>query len=107
MARHPLHDVAVVGVCNSKQGRSLPGYTSESITLEAIRGALDDAGLKPSDLDAVSASAGPMGSPDFIYLMGLRPAMAIPLQIPIASVLEGAAAIATGLCHTILIANGQ
>ncbi len=58
MAKHPLHDVAVVGVFNTEQARVLEGHTSESITLQAIRGVLDEAGLKPSDIDGVSAGGG-------------------------------------------------
>ncbi|MEE9286196.1 MAG: OB-fold domain-containing protein [Dehalococcoidia bacterium] len=40
--KHPLHDVAIVGAYNTRQALRLDGSSSDSITLEAIRGVLDD-----------------------------------------------------------------
>ena len=45
MAKHPFHDVAIVGVYNTEQARVLVGHDSRSITLEAGLGAIADAGL--------------------------------------------------------------
>ena len=53
MPRNPLHDVAIVGICNSKQARILEGETSETIILEAIRGVLAETGLAPHEVDIV------------------------------------------------------
>ena len=53
MARHPLHDVAIVGLYNPVQARVLPDHTSLSISVDAARGAMADAGLGPADIDGV------------------------------------------------------
>ena len=113
MDKHPLHDVAVVGVYNTEQARVLEGHTSESITLQAIRGVLDEAGLKPSDIDGVSAGgggrSGTFGSAHIMYLMGIAPGWRAQGMDAhgISSILEAAGAIATGQCHTVLIAGGS
>jgi len=40
-SRHPLHDVAVVGVHNTRQARELPGVTSREIVLDAATATCD------------------------------------------------------------------
>lgn len=110
MARHPLHDVCLVGAFNATQARRLEGYTSETITLEAIRGALNNAGLTPADVDGISASTGrrDFGSAHFGYLMGLGPAWTGHAQgSGIPAVLEAAGAIVTGQCHTVVVGAGS
>src|SRR5581483_7667419 len=57
MGSPPLHGVAVVGVHNTRQARVLEGTDSRAITLEAARGALDDAGLDPRAVDGVAGQA--------------------------------------------------
>ena len=112
MLKHPLHNVAIVGVHNTKQAKRLDGYTSESITMEAVRGVLDDAGLKPSDIDGVSSSSGsPMtglASGHLAYLMGVKHAWLASMGGGgINGFMEAANAIAVGECHTVLMATGQ
>ncbi len=105
---HPFHNVAIVGVHNTGQARLLDGHTSESITAAAIRGALEDAGLAPSDIDGVSVLGQTLTSADLVYSMGLGPARATSWPgIPLAAVIDSAAAVATGQCDTVLVANGQ
>ena len=111
MAKNPLHNVAIVGAYNTKQARTLEGHTSESITMDAIRGVLDDAGLTPSDLDGLSISTGMggggKGGIHFAYLLGVKSAWASAYGVGIPAILEAATAIAVGECHTVIIACGQ
>ncbi len=104
MARHPLHDVAIVGVHNTAQARVLDGHTSDTITLDAVRGVLADAGLGPKDLDGVSI--GGQGT-QWIYQLGCGPAWRSGRGDGIPQVLEAASAIATGLATTVVIAAGS
>src|SRR5262245_12721720 len=80
MRRHPLQDVAVVGVYNSRQARHLGEVTSRQIVLEAIRGALEDAGVGFNDVDGLNVTFGsgyPAPPPDYhgfpYQLLGGRP----------------------------------
>src|SRR3954464_15845495 len=52
--RNPLHGVAIVGAFNTAQAKRLDGHTSASVTMMAIQGALDDAGLTYDDVDGLS-----------------------------------------------------
>jgi acetyl-CoA acetyltransferase len=114
MVRHPLHDVVIAGVHNTVQARQLPGETSESITATAIRGALADAGITLADVDGINVTSG-VGYPappprwrwDPYRLVGGRAVWTGWSTPGIVSILEAAAAIVAGQCHTVLIANGQ
>jgi acetyl-CoA acetyltransferase len=100
---HPFHDVAIVGVFNTKQARVLEGYDSRSITFEAGMGALADAGLAPRDIDGV---VGQTGS-DLLYQARSGPTWRSYSALGIPAVLEVAAAIATGMATTVLISAGS
>ena len=50
--------MAVVGAYNTKQARVLEGEDPMTVTLDAIRGVLNDAGLSPKDIDGISAAVG-------------------------------------------------
>jgi acetyl-CoA acetyltransferase len=103
MANHPFHDVAVVGVHNTKQARVLDGHDSRTITMEAALGAVADAGLSPRDIDGV---VGVNGS-DFIYQARIGPVWRSMSQLGVPSVLEAAAAITTGMASTVLVSAGS
>ena len=103
MAGHPFHDVAIVGVHNTRQARVLEGYDSRTITLEAGFGAVADAGLSPLDIDGV---VGVTGS-DFIYQTRIGPVWRSMSQLGIPSVLEATAAIATGMASVVLVSAGS
>jgi acetyl-CoA acetyltransferase len=103
MASHPFHDVAIVGVHNTQQARVLEGYDSRTITLEAGFGAIEDAGLSVLDIDGV---VGQTGS-DFIYQSRIGPVWRSMSQLGIPSVLEAAAAIATGMASVVLVSAGS
>ena len=105
--------VAVVGVHNTRQARALEGETSRSVTLGAIRGAVADAGISLRDLDGfVVHSTVPGGSVDaeskaWAYSFGVERFWSGSTSSGLVSVLEAAAAIASGQCTTAVVASGQ
>jgi acetyl-CoA acetyltransferase len=109
-----VRDVAVVGVASTTQARQL-GRTALSACLEAARAALADAGLGVADVDGIAARwPGPggtvmhPGSVDWTGLLGI-PVRWVQDTYPqgIPAVLDAAAAIAAGLCNTVLVVGGQ
>lgn len=100
---HPFRDVAIVGIHNTEQAKVIDGHDSQSITLEAALGAIDDAGLTPRDVDGV---VGGLAS-NFLYQSRIGPAWRSMSQLGIPAVLEGAMAIACGLASTVLVATGE
>jgi acetyl-CoA acetyltransferase len=103
MARHFLHDVAIVGVFNTTQARVLEGHDSRSITFEAGLGAIDDAGLTIRDIDGVTGQ----GSNDFLYQARLGPVWRSASGFGIPGVLDAAGAIAAGQTTTVLTSAGS
>ena len=109
-----LQDVAVVGVDTSEQRRKLE-RTALSACLDAALGAIRDAGLEVSDIDGISGRwPGPggtvmhPGSLDWATLLGIPVRWVqdtYPQGVPAA--LDAAAAIAAGLCRTVLVVGGQ
>jgi acetyl-CoA acetyltransferase len=102
MATHPFHDVAIVGIHNTRQARVLEGHDDRTITFEAALGAIADAGLEPRDIDGV---VGPFGS-DFLYQTRNGPMWRSMNPLGIPALLEGAMAIASGQATTVLFATG-
>jgi acetyl-CoA acetyltransferase len=101
---HPLQDVAIVGVHNTRQARVLEGHTTGTIMMQAALGAIADAGLTPLDVDGV---IGGPGAAEFIYQHRIGPVWKSPSGLGIPAVLEAAAAIATGLASIVLIPSGS
>lgn len=112
--RNLLAGVAIAGIGMTRQARRLE-TTSLSASLEAARLALADAGLTVADIDGIAARwPGPggtvfhPGSADWAGLLGIHVNWigdTYPQGVP--AVLDAAAAIAAGLCHTVLITGGQ
>ncbi len=100
----------VVGAFNTRQARVLEGEDSNSITLSAIRGALDDAGLTIADVDGLNVLPGldfANGTRIFGYQLGI-PFFWVGRAAPgPAAVVEAAKAIEGGMCHTVIVASGQ
>lgn len=107
-------DVAIAGVGLTKQAKQLDRSTL-SLCLEAAQEALADAGMDKGEIDGICARwPGPggtvfqPGSADWAGLLGI-PVRWIgdtyPQGVPAA--LDAAAAIAAGLCHTVLVVGGQ
>ena len=108
MPRNPLHEVAIVGVYNTPQAKQLTGWTEPALLVDAMRGGLANAGLGPKDVDGVNAHSWVwrMSSREGAHLLGKQPCWT-GQEPGIGGVLEAAAAIATGQCHTVLIAAAQ
>jgi acetyl-CoA acetyltransferase len=113
-ARHPFHDIAVVGVGMTRQARRLE-MNSLTASVRAAKLALADAGIDRREVDGICARwPGPggtvfqPGSADWAGLLGI-PVRWISDTYPqgVPAVLDAAAAIVTGQCHTVLITGGQ
>lgn len=99
---HPYRDVAIVGVHNTVQARHLPEEDNESIALAAAFGALADAGLRPSDVDAVVGQH----ATELILSMQIAPATRVMNSLGIPAVLQAAQMIATRQAEVVLLAAG-
>lgn len=94
---------AVVGVCNTVQGRRLDGETSRGLAVQAIKGALDDAGLRLEDVDGISA--GPL-STALIYDLRVGPAWQ-GMGFGVGMITEAAAAIEYGMADVVVLVAAQ
>lgn len=99
---HPYRDVAIVGVHNTVQARTLEGHDSESIAIEGVLGALADAGLEPRQVDAVVGSF----SQELVLSFGLGPATRAPNMLGIPAVLQAAQMIVAGQAEVVMMAAG-
>lgn len=106
----------IVGVHLTKQARTLPGRGSQDLALEAVRGALGDAGLDKRDVDGVAIDwASPAGSPIDVAA-NWAPYFRQPLswvnsdpfdRAGARAVAKAAAAIEFGLCDVAVIGSGR
>lgn len=99
---HPFHDVAIAGVFNTPQARKLEGKDSASLALDGALGALEDAGMKPTD---VNASVGEFAD-QLILQLGLGPCTHRPSRLGIPALLDAASLISHGEAEVVLIAGG-
>ena len=102
----PSGQVAIVGVYLTDQGK-LPDRTSESLCVEAFKGALDDAGLTPGDVDAVSPAGGLMQAGWWAHQLDKTIVMAGSGAMGAAGVTEAAAFINAGLAEVVVLICGQ
>ena len=109
MTRNPLHEVAIVGAYNTRQALKLDGETDLSIIHDAVQGVLGMAGLSTKDVDGVNIHTmrGGLSARNGVHILGGHPCWTGNAEMGIAAVMEAAAAIATGQCHTAIIASGQ
>lgn len=110
----PFAQIVIASAYNTEQARELKEHTSKSITVSAIRGALAQADISLDAIDGINVTSGigyPVALPDFRWdpfqLFGGRSVWLGSAPCGIMAVLEAAAAIAAGQCHTVLIATGQ
>ena len=99
---HPFRDVAIVGVFNTEQARSLPGHDSESIALEASLGAVADAGIHPHEVDAVVSEF----APQTVLTLRLGPAARWIIRLGIPSLVDALNLVASGMASTVLVSAG-
>jgi len=95
--------VAVVGVGYSTIGRKT-GFTSQQLTVQCVKAALEDAGLRVSDIDGFSTLGGEalsdakmlgMEPLNFFFTGGMSPAYVHPAMMAVA-------AINSGFAHTVM-----
>jgi acetyl-CoA acetyltransferase len=99
---HPFRDVAIVGVCNTRQARRLEGHDSSSIALEAALGALADAGMRAEEVDGVVGQA----AADAVLELGLGPCTRRPSGLGIPAVMDAATLVTSGQCGVVLVLAG-
>ena len=105
--------VAVVGAYNTRQARRLLGESSHSVTDDAIRGAVADAGIGLSEVDGFTViPAAPTGdvsaeSKTWAYRLGVERFWYGAHANGLIAVSEAASAIREGLCRIAVIASGQ
>lgn len=105
-------DQAVIAGVYEHPTRWAPDKTAYQLCAEAARGALADAGLTPANVDGFcTAGVGPIGIMTLAEHLGLQPRFHDATNIGgssfVAHVLHAAAAIAAGLCETVLIVYGS
>lgn len=98
----PLHSVAIVGVCNTRQDRDL-GRTTREVLNEAALGAVADAGLTIGDVDAIVST----GGHELMFDLGLGSVRAVPAGPDIDGVLTAAGLLATGQARVVLLASAK
>ncbi len=107
--KSPYRGVAVVGAYDTRQARRLPDTTELELVLDAIRGTLDSAGIPASAVDGLNVSTwvSSLNPRAVAQWFGGRPVWTGTAHPGVEAVLEAAAAIATGQCHTALVATAQ
>lgn len=107
--------IAFTGIGESKVGET-PKKSSLNLYADACRAAIDDAGLKKSDIDGV-LSAYSLVEPKLMHstvlsdYLGIQPAVNSSLDVggatPFVGVCHAANAIAQGTCENVLVAFGD
>ncbi len=109
----PSGKTAIVGVYTTKQAKSLKPRTSVSLEIEAIRGALDDAGLTPQDVDGVvPLNHAPYGVPASVHMfwaeqLGEHPLTFMEIGIAAGGLAKAAAAIDAGMANVVVLFWGK
>ena len=112
--RNPLHDVAISGIYATRQAKRFETETSATLTMQAMRGALQDAGLTMADVDGISLLVGhpatmsrSRGSMEGSRLFAGRSHWVGTKFSALGALLEAASAIAYGNCEVVIVAAGQ
>lgn len=101
--------IAIVGAAETTELGKIPGMSQIQLHADAAINAMNDAGLKPSDIDGVAtAGESPVGT---AHYLGITPKWVDGTQVGGCSfmlhVRHAAAAINEGLCDTVLITHGE
>jgi acetyl-CoA acetyltransferase len=109
----PSRQVAIVGVYTTEQTTNIARPRFE-LELEAFKGALDDAGLRPADVDGVATTRleSPVkGSYDPLYFwgeqLGQRNVTLMETGQPACALAKASASVAAGLCEVFVLAHGK
>lgn len=101
---------AIVGAAETDRLGTIPDVSALGLHLEGARNALADAGLTPADIDGVAGVSAP-GPITVAHALGINPSWLDTTSVGGTSFLfhvrHAAAAIAAGLCSTVLITHGQ
>jgi acetyl-CoA acetyltransferase len=109
----PSHQTAIVGVCTTQQAKSLAPRSSVSLELEAIKGALADAGLTARDVDGVvPLNHAPYGVPASVHMfwaeqLGERPLTFMEIGIAAGGLAKASAAIDAGMANVVVLFWGK
>jgi acetyl-CoA acetyltransferase len=118
MMREPMQpprEAVISGIYQTRQAKTLPGRTSQDVVIEAVKGAIADAGLAPRDVDGAAIDwPGPGGAPNesanwAMYLQ--QPLSWIDSHhldtAGVRGVLKAAAAVEAGLCDVAVVGSGR
>ncbi len=103
------YDIAVVGAAETTRLGVIPDMSQIQLHADAALNAMTDAGLKPADIDGVATA---VETPQQIaHYLGITPSWVDGTSVGGCSfmihVRHAAAAIASGLCRTVLITHGE
>lgn len=102
-------EIAVVGAAETTELGKLPGISQLQLHADAALNAMADAGLKPGDIDGVATAR--ETPTDIAHYLGITPKWVDGTTVGGCSfmihVRHAAAAIAAGLCSTVLITHGE
>ncbi|MEY2452654.1 MAG: hypothetical protein QOD92_2228 [Acidimicrobiaceae bacterium] len=99
---HPFRDVAIAGVWNTEQARTLEGRDSLSLAVEGALGALTDAGIGIEEVDGVAGQF----AAEMVLGARMGPCSRKLSTHGIPTVLEAASMIAFGECEVVVIGAG-
>jgi acetyl-CoA acetyltransferase len=103
-------EIAIVGAAETTKLGAIPGMAQIMLHADAALNAMEDAGLKPSDIDGV-ACVGPMMPQQIAHYLGITPRWVDGTGVGGCSfmlhVRHAAAAIHAGYAKTILITHGE
>jgi acetyl-CoA acetyltransferase len=99
---HPFCNVAIAGVYNTRQARTLDGEDSLSLAVEGGLGALADAGIGIEEVDGVAGQF----AADIVLGARMGPCSRKLSTHGIPTVLEAASMIAFGECEVVVIGAG-
>lgn len=108
----PARQAAIVGVYTTEQARRLE-RTAVSLQLEAIKGALDDAGLSAKDVDGlIPLDPHPYGTQASVHMfwaeqLGEHPITFMEVGIASGGVAKAALAVASGMCEVAVLFWGK
>lgn len=115
MARRWRERIAIAGIGESEIG-TVPGMDSFELSRQAVVRAIEDCGIRKSDIDGVLTTGSfavlhPMHSVLLSEYLGIRPRLTSLMQIGgathILNIMTAAGAIDTGLCDVALITSGE